>query len=615
VTALLTASAALVTPALADGAPGDELREVIVTATRTPVAADQLAVSVTVIDRQEIDRSLATDVGDLLRLHAGMEVARNGGPGQLESLFVRGANSNHVSVLIDGVRMNPGTIGGAALQNISPDDIERIEIVKGPRSALYGTDAIGGVINIFTRAGANDPGTLSVAGGRYGTYGAHANGGVTVGDRGRVGFAAGYDKSDGFPTQVGDNVDRGYDNTTLNLFGEYAATDALTLRARAWRAAGTSEYSTTVFDPVTFASSLAPVDQDFENSAYAADVLFKPTDALRLRASLSHVVDDIDQNQILPGYLARDYAHTKRNMLELQSDFSLAANNELTAGAQLTRENTRSLSFGTQFDVNTDVNQFFLQDRHTFDRQDLLAAVGYTDHDTFGHKVTWNGEYGLTLPSRTRFTVSAGTAFHAPTSTDRFGFGGNPALKPEVSKQFEVGIRQPFGSGHSVYVTAFRNDVTDLITFVLVDPVTFEFRGENVARARIKGVETGYEFHNDAWRLRAEATFQDPRDRDTDQRLLRRARENYVLAVERHLRRFDVGVNALYAGNRYDSAFPGNIRLKGYTLVNFTARYAVTERWSLQASLENAFDERYTLLQGYNTAGRSLYAAVRYSAK
>ena len=151
----------------------DELEETIITATRTPVALDAVDAPVIVITRQDIERSMASDVSEILQGHAGLEIARNGGPGQTTSLFTRGTESNHTVVLIDGVRINPGTIGGAALQNIAPESLERIEIVKGPRSSLYGTDAIGGVVQLFTRGAAKKDGVSAGA-----TYGSHEHAAV-----------------------------------------------------------------------------------------------------------------------------------------------------------------------------------------------------------------------------------------------------------------------------------------------------------------------------------------------------------------------------------------------------------------------------------------------------
>ena len=160
--ALAVAATLVSTLALAQ----DEMDETVVTATRTPVALDAVGAPVIVISRDDIERSMASDVSELLQSHAGLEISRNGGPGQTTTLFTRGTESNHTVVLIDGVRINPGTIGGAALQNIAPESIERIEIVKGPRSSLYGTDAIGGVVQLFTRGAAKDGGS---AGATYGS--------------------------------------------------------------------------------------------------------------------------------------------------------------------------------------------------------------------------------------------------------------------------------------------------------------------------------------------------------------------------------------------------------------------------------------------------------------
>lgn len=592
------------------------LDEAVVTATRTAVSPDELIAPLFVIGRDEIERSLAADAGELLRTHAGIELARSGGPGQPTSLFVRGTDSNHTVVLIDGVRINPGTIGSPALQNIAPESLDRIEVVKGPRSTLYGSDAIGGVINLRTHAAAGRGFTGYASGGRYGSLAGGLGGGWRVGDSAGVGFGVDYRESDGFPTRIDDTANSGFENLTVNLAADYSPAQQLDLRARAWRAAGNVEYSTTVFDPVTFAHSQVPVDQDFENASYALESLWRPRANVDLRAALTRVEDLIDQNQNTDGVATPPYdrLHTQRNGLEMQADVRLHRLHELTFGALLTRENTQSLSFGTRFDVDTDVNQLFVQDRMSFGRQSLIAAAGFVDHDSFGNEITWNAEYGITLPTATRLTLAAGRAFRAPDSTDRFGFGGNPDLEPEVSRQVEIGLRQAIGTRHSLRVNAFRNDIDDLIVYVF-DPVTFDGANENVDRARIDGVEIGYAFRGAAWRVRAEATLQDPRDRVSDTRLLRRARQNYVVAVEHVAGRLALGADVTYAGDRTDVAFPADVTLGAYTLVNATARLAISDSWSVQARLDNAFDEAYTLVYGYRTAGRSLTLAARYAFK
>ena len=574
----------------------EPLDETVVTATRSRVSVNELNVPVIVISREDIERSLATDVGDLLTEHAGLEVARNGGPGQTASVFVRGANSDHTIVMIDGVRINPGTIGGAAIQNISPETIERIEIVKGPRSTLYGTDAIGGVINIFTRAGSRQGLSASASAGRYGTQTLHADGGGSFGSRATLGFSVGNTTSNGFPTLAVSSDDRGYRNTSVNLFGSFAATDDVDLNARAWRASGNSEYSD------FFAT---PVDQDFTNATYALEARWHPAPDHGARVSLSRAEDDIAQRQ------SADFVRTQRYALDAQTDWTLGLQ-QFTFGTMLTRETARALSFGTLLDVDTAVNMGYVQDRISKGPHDVLLALGYTQHQTFGHQVTWNAEYGRSFSHGTRIAIATGTAFHAPDATDRFGFGGNPLLRPELSRQIELTLRQSLGSRHEVWASLFENRVEDLINFQVTDFETFDGRNENIDRARIRGVELGYGYRGEHWHLRAEASFNDPRNRNTGERLLRRASDTWVLAVERRSGRLELGADASRSGRRYDFGFPSAVALQPYTLLNLSARFIVSNRWSLQARVDNLLDERYQLAYGYNSARRSLLIASRY---
>src|SRR5689334_3742182 len=235
----LAIAAALSTPVLAQ----DDLEETIVTATRTPVPVDTIGSPVIVITRADIERSLASDVSELLQQHAGLEIVRTGGPGQQTSLFTRGTESNHTVVLLDGVRINPGTIGGAALQNIAPESLERIEIVKGPRSALYGTDAIGGVVQLFTRGAARSGGSAGVSYGSDDTRQYYGDASITAGAKWRFGLGGSYAETDGMPVFVADDSDRGWRNVTSRSLIEFDATSELTFRARGWRTEGRTEYS------------------------------------------------------------------------------------------------------------------------------------------------------------------------------------------------------------------------------------------------------------------------------------------------------------------------------------------------------------------------------------
>ena len=580
---------------LATVAGAHAIGPVLVTATRTEIPAGQALASVELITREELQRQPAADLGDVLRLRAGIEVARLGGPGQQTSLFLRGTESNHVLVLVDGLRINPGTIGSAAIQNIAPELVERVEIVKGPRSTLYGSEALGGVINVITRRGAANGASVQAGFGDYGTRSMGLDAGLS-GARGDASFGFSWLDSDGFPTRSGAATDRGYENRS---FTAAARTDlgAVELGLRAWHAAGTSEYSDFF---------VTPVDQDFKNSALALTAGFRPSASWDSRLTVGHAVDDLEQNQ------SPDFLDTRRFSLDWQNDFTLGERHRLTAGLLWQDEEADAESFGLPYDATTTSRQFYLQDQAALGRHRLLLAAGYTDHETFGGHATWNAEYGLAFGDRALVTFAAGTAFRAPDATDLYGFGGNPDLAAEESKSYEISYRQRLGGRQSFTLTAFRNDIDELIQFVVTDFETFEGENRNVERARIDGVEAAWRIDGEAWSARASATLQDPRERITDARLLRRARENAALAVTRRIRSHELALDLLYAGARKDFGYPEPVTMASYWLASLSARVALSERWTMLARMENLFDEDYELASGFNTMGRSLFVAVRH---
>jgi vitamin B12 transporter len=254
----------------------------------------------------------------------------------------------------------------------------------------------------------------------------------------------------------------------------------------------------------------------------------------------------------------------------------------------------------------------FVQDQFTAGIVTARVAVGGVDHETFGSEVTWNAEVGASFESGTRITLAGGKAFRAPDSTDRFGFGGNPDLGPEVSRQLEITVRQSLGEHQKVWISAFDNRIRDLINFYVIDFETFEGENRNIDRARIKGGELGYEYASAGWRARGALMLQEPRDEATDGRLLRRTRESAFIAVDRDVGPLDLGIDAAYFGNRKDFGFP-SVTLASYTLVNATVRWRATPALTLQGRLENAFDEDHTQAAGYRARGRAYTVGVRYS--
>jgi vitamin B12 transporter len=610
--AVLVAAFAAITlpsaPARADAEAAEAagIDHVIVTASRQPESAFEALAPVIVIDRSEIERSLAPDVGELLRFHAGIDIAQTGGPGQTSTVFIRGANSSHTLVLVDGVRMNPGTLGVAALQNIAPELVDHIEVVKGPRSSLYGTDAIGGVINIITRAADANRLEVLAGGGRWNSREAAASG-AWVGSLGSLAFGANGFETDSFPTLAGFPDDAGYHNASANLAAR-TELGGVALGARAWRAQGRQQYAG--YD-ANF--SLVPLSQDFVNSTFAVDAAGDVTSHWHTKAVLSRTIDDIRQREDDPYAMpvGPDYAITGRNALDWQNDIAAGAHH-LTFGALLTRERTRALSFGTGFDVDTRADTGYVEDRVTLGRHRLLAAVGLTHHSTFGDHATWNAEYGFAADAATLVTLGAGTGFHAPNSTDRFGFGGNPNLKPEQARNLELGVRRRLGTTTTLAVTAYQSDVTDLINYVVLDPDSFFGLNENVDRARIRGVEASVDYASGPWLAHLEANRQDALNRADDSRLLRRSRLSATASLGLQLGRQDLGLDLLAVGDRYDVGFPAPIRLGGYLLVNGAWRVRLADGLQLQIRVENLLDKRYEYASGYNTMRRAAFAALRY---
>jgi len=600
--------------------PDTAVSEIIVTATRVPERADQSLEPVVVIDRAALEDSLALDIGDVLRFHAGIDIDRTGGPGQPLSLFIRGANSDQSIVMIDGVRINSGTQALAPLMNLSPELFDRIEIVKGPRSAIYGTDAIGGVINLITRSDGPSAADVMLDYGRYGT-GEFAVDGRYTSSGTSVQAALTGQQSAGFPTYAADTVDSGY----KDLSGTAAITTHIggfELGARYYQATGATQYANAVYNAdFTAFQSFTPLSEEFSNSLLAGHASGDLTDIWHTRITLSRVVDDLRQDQPDPYLLitAYDFDYTSRETIDWQNDVKIDSgwlNQTVTFGAIVYNEHTDSLSYGTGYTIDTHAQTYYLQDQLELGNNRLLLATGVAHYPEFGDHQTWNAEYGYAITTATLLTMSAGTAFRAPTATDRFGYGGNPDLLPESSRNFEVGIKSRIAVNQEVTLAAFQDTINDLIVFVN-DPYNLIYGGENenVDRARIRGLEASWELHADPWSVRAEASLQDPRDLVDGTPLLRRSKRSFTLSGARAIGRGEVGVDLLLAGPRADiDVVSGDpVQDGGYLLAGLRGKLNLTPAWSVTARLDNALNRHYELADGYNTAARSASIATRYA--
>jgi vitamin B12 transporter len=428
-------------------------------------------------------------------------------------------------------------------------------------------------------------------------------------------------QSAGYPPYVGDTIDSGY----KNLSGTAAVTTQLggfELGARYYQATGATQYANAVYNAdFTAFQSFTPLNEDFSNSLLALHASGDLTDIWHMRLTLSRVVDDLHQQQADPYALgnASDFDYTSRDTIDWQNDVKIASdwvNQTLTFGAIVYDENTNSLSYGTGYTINTHAQTYYLQDQLEMGSNRLLLATGLAHYPGFGDHQTWNAEYGYAVASGTLLTLSAGSAFRAPSATDRFGFGGTPDLLPESSRNFEVGIKSRIDEHQEVTLAAFQDAIDDLIVFVN-DPTNLIYGGENenVDRARIRGIEASWELHADPWSVRAEASLQEPRDLVDNSQLLRRTRHSFTLSGARTLGRGELGVDMLLAGPRADiDAVSGDpVQDGGYLLAGIRGKLNLTPAWSVSARLDNALNRHYALANGYNTAERSASIATRYS--
>jgi vitamin B12 transporter len=590
--------AALAAPALADGADGvrDEA-PVTVTAQRHAQTTDEALASVTVITRADIERSQAPDLIDLLARQAGVDVARTGGPGAQSTVFLRGANSAQTLYLVDGIRVNSTGQGVFDLAHLPLEAVERIEIVRGPRAALWGSDAIGGVIHVITR----DPGarSLSVHAGGQGRVGASAQLGL-AGDAGSLGVAFGAEDVDGFNSTTPDNFsfdpDRdGYARQHASLGGRFALGErhALSLRTLATRAKVDFDQGRTEADNTSGALTLAGA-----LGAGGADY----------SVALGEAREDLATAAFGSAFESR------RRSLDAMLGLPLGGSARLQAGVNLQREDGTSLSSfsGTVFERSRDNHAGFVAASARAGAHAFEAAVRHDDNDQFGTATSGSAAWGWTFAEGWKARASWAEGFRAPTFNELYspGFGGlfagNPALRPEASRSTELGLEWTPAAGHQLDLAAYRTRVRDLVAFS--GPL---FQAININRAEVDGAELGYAWTAGAWRLEGQLTWQQPIDADTGRRLLRRADRKAGLAVDYAFANgVALGLEGQAASERQDFDGP----LAGYGLLH--ARVALPlgrSDWRLEARVENLLDRDYTLASGYATPGRTALLRLRWA--
>ncbi|ABR85062.1 TonB-dependent vitamin B12 receptor [Pseudomonas aeruginosa] len=589
------------------------LDDQVVTATRTARTAAQSLAAVSVIDRAEIERSQARSVPELLRQVPGVSLANNGGFGKNTTLFLRGTESDHVLVLIDGIKVGSASAGLTAFQDLPVELIERIEVVRGPRSSLYGSEAIGGVIQIFTRRG-DGQGAKPFFSAGYGTHHTLEGSAGVSGGAGNGWYSLGVSSFDtaGINTKRagtgGDEPDRdGYRNLSGNLRGGYRFDNGLELDGTLLRAKSHNDY-----DQV-FGNSGFNANADGEQNLVGGRARFTPLDPWLVTLQAGRSEDKADAYQDGRFYSRFD---TRRDSLSWQNDLTLAEGHVLTLGYDWQKDEIGS---SEAFSVDSRLNKgWFAQYLGQHGRQDWQLSLRRDDNQQFGVHDTGSAAWGYALSDALRFTVSYGTAFKAPTFNELYYPDyGNPDLDAETSRSLEVGLSGTHAWGHWA-VNAYRTDVDDLIGN---DPRPAPGRPwgqpNNIDQARIRGVELVLGSQWLGWDWNANATFLDPQNRsggvNHGNELPRRARRMFNLELDRRFERLSLGASVHAEGRRYDD--PTNkVRLGGYATLDLRSEYRLNDEWRLQGRIANLFGADYETAYGYNQPGQAVYLSVRYQA-
>ena len=569
------------------------LDPVVVTAALAPRTGNESLSSVSVLDEATFRRQDPTSLTDLLRGQPGVDVVSNGSFGKSSSVYLRGAPSDASVLLIDGIRLRSATAGGAAFQYLDPRMFERAEIVRGPRGSLYGADAVGGVIQLFTPQG-EDQGPhprISVGGGSFNTQ--RLSAGVSGKEGGtRYSFAGSHFNTDGQPVRR-DGEEKGYDNTSALARVSHQYDNGAEVGVLALRARGNNEYD--------------GGENDYVQQVMGVYAEVPVTANWQSRVTLSEARDELDTIDNFGGSVI----DTRTQTANWKNTF-LLGNHDLIAGVEVSEDKVSSTN---DFAVTSrDNGAVFLQGLFDFAPVAIQASLRYDDNEAYGNEVTGSLALGYDLDNQHTLRASFGTAFKAPSFNDLYWpDSGNPDLNPETSETFEVGMR---GQYHQWFwdLAAFQNDYDDLIAWAPTPSGLFA--PQNVNNARIRGAELSSGVEVNDWTLQAAFTYLDPEDRDTGNQLARRAEQSLRLDVDRELGDWSLGGSWVAQSHRYNDASNEDV-LPGFGLVNLRAGWAFAPLWSVRLTVENAFDKQYTTSRffdgdNYLNAGRAGFLSVHF---
>lgn len=573
--------------------------------------AETLA-AVTVIDREEIERKQFNSFQDLLRSLPSISYVSSGGQGQTTGMSIRGTNSNALLVLVDGQKVGSATLGQTAFEHIPVAQIERVEVVRGPRSSLYGSEAIGGVVKVYTRKGATD-GIKPFASFTYGSHETYeANAGVNIRqDNSWATLSTSGLKTQGINASTlkePQDLDKdGYENASISLRAGHQFNDRLEVSVNALHVDGKYEYDSQDDWGGTYTDT-ANVHGKIEQNVYGVSAKLKANELWTTELKIGRSEDKLESLEAYPAEF-----ETLRDSASWLNTLVLHPNHTVVSGIDYQVDEVKSSN--TYTENERDNLGYFAQYLGSLGKLELQGAVRFDDNEQFGDKTTGNATLGYHFNDAILAYMTYGTAFRAPTFNDLYyPSSGNPDLNPETSKNTEIGFK-----GQHKYVNwelnAFENQVENLIAWT--PNASGAWVPSNINEARIRGVELvlGQNYENVSWSLNY--TRQDPENRSKGQegqRIPYRPQQILNLSADYAVEKWTIG-GSIHAEDQRKTSNFANPTLHGFALFDARVTYQATPELAFQAKLANVFDVEHNTNNGYNQDGRTAWLTLRYAMK
>ncbi len=610
----------------------DDSPTIVVTSSRVAETADETMTPITVIDREEIDRSGSKSVVDILTKVPGLVVNNSGGRGAASSIFLRGSSSTNVLVLVDGIQIGSATSGTASLEHIPLSIVEKIEVVRGPRSSLYGSEAIGGVIQIFTRQGRKKlRSSFSVSAGSHDTYDLEA--GVSGShDTARYTLHVATEETNGFNFRKDNNPDEdGYQNQSLVL-----------------------KSGVKISNHLDFSSGLTVSDNQFEYDGFVNTSDYETESLLRtlyvrtdwtlndsIYGSLT-LAESADKRDVFVNRKFSNRYNTRKKQISWQSVLDWT-NHRIVSGIDFVQDQVES---STNYDIDRRDNiGYFALVRSDFNPVDVEASIRSDDNEQYGERTTGSLALGRDIRGGWRLTGAYGTAFQAPTfnqlywpascnsklnpvqmnmicqgkevirnsnlvlvdetsTTQLYHPGGDPDLRPEKSATIDIGLtyRKP---DFETFVNVYRTEIENMID---------GWPPSNIDKALISGIEIGFQSSFENVNVSGSFTYQEPLNDSGINRnklLRRRAKQLAYLDISQNFNPWEAGISFYYRGKSYDDPANKN-QIDGFGRIDARLIRSFKKEWNLEFKINNVFDKDYETVRGYNQDGRNFLITLRY---